>query len=53
VTNVKLLVANDKTGFKALTLKDLSESSKINRQPISKCGTKFKEQTEIQGVVEK
>jgi hypothetical protein len=43
MANIKSLVANDKTGFKALTLKDQSESSKINIQPIRKCGTKFKE----------
>jgi len=31
VANVKSLVANDKNGFKILTLKGQSESSKVNR----------------------
>jgi hypothetical protein len=31
VTNVKSLVANDETGLKVLTLKDLLESSKVSR----------------------
>jgi len=43
VANVKSLVANDETGFKVLTLKHLLESSKVNRQPIGKSETKFKE----------
>jgi len=43
VANVKSLVANDETGFKVLTLKDLLESSKVSRQPIGKRETKFKE----------
>jgi hypothetical protein len=43
VANVKSLVANDKTGFKVLPLKDLLESSKVSRQPIGKRETKFKE----------
>jgi hypothetical protein len=43
VANVKSLEANnDETGFKVLTLKDLLESSKANRQPIGKGETKFK-----------
>jgi queuine/archaeosine tRNA-ribosyltransferase len=41
--NIKSLVANDETGFKVLTLKDLLESSKVNRQPTGKCEIKFKE----------
>jgi hypothetical protein len=36
-------VANDETGFKVLTLKHLSECSTVNRQPIGKRETKFKE----------
>ena len=36
-------VANDETGFEVLTLKDLLESSKVNKQPIGKRETKFKE----------
>jgi hypothetical protein len=43
VANVKSSVANDETGFKVLTLKHLSECSKVNRQPIGKGETKFKE----------
>jgi queuine/archaeosine tRNA-ribosyltransferase len=43
VANVKSLVANDETGFKVLTLKDLLESSKVNRQPTGKREMKFKE----------
>jgi len=34
VAIVKSSVANDETGFKVLTLRDLLESSKVNRQPI-------------------
>jgi hypothetical protein len=41
VANVKSSVANDETGFKVLTLKDLLESSKVSRQPIGKRETKF------------
>jgi hypothetical protein len=43
VAIVKSSVANDKTGFKYLTLKHLPEYSKVNRQPIGKRETKFKE----------
>ena len=43
LVNVKSLVANDENGFKGLTLKDLLESSKVNRQPIGKRETKLKE----------
>jgi hypothetical protein len=43
VADVKSSVANDKTGFKVLTLKHLSEYSKVKRQPIGKHETKFKE----------
>jgi hypothetical protein len=43
VVNVKSSVANDETGFKVLTLKHLLEYSKVNRQPIGKRETKFKE----------
>jgi hypothetical protein len=35
--------ANEETGFKILTLKHISECSTVNRQPIGKCVTKFKE----------
>jgi hypothetical protein len=44
VANIKPLVANDKNGLKVLTLKDLSESSKVNRQPTGK------REKKIQGV---
>jgi hypothetical protein len=44
VTNVKSSVANDETGFKVLTLKDLSESSKVK---LWKHEIKFKEYREI------
>jgi hypothetical protein len=47
MANVKSSVANDKTGFKVLTLKHLLECSKVNRQPIGKHETKFKEQKKI------
>jgi hypothetical protein len=47
VANVKSSVANDETGFKDLTLKHLLECSKINRRPIAKRETKFKEYKEI------
>ena len=47
VTNVKSSVANDETGFKVLTLKDLLESSKVSRQPVGKREKKFKEKKEI------
>jgi hypothetical protein len=47
VANVKSSVANDETGFKVLTLKDLLESSKVSRQPIGKRETKFKEKKEM------
>jgi hypothetical protein len=43
VANVKPLVANDKNGFKVLTLKDLLESTKVNRQPTGKHEKKVKE----------
>jgi hypothetical protein len=43
VAYAKSSVANDETGFKVLTLKDLLECSKDNRQPIGKCEAKFKE----------
>jgi hypothetical protein len=43
VANVKSSVTNDETGFKVLTLKHLSECSKVNRQPTGKRETKFKE----------
>jgi hypothetical protein len=43
VIYVKSSVANDETGFKNLTLQHLSECSKVNRQPIGKRETKFKE----------
>jgi hypothetical protein len=43
MANVKSSVANDETGFKVLALKHLSECSKVNRQPIGKRETKFKE----------
>jgi hypothetical protein len=43
VANVKSSVANDETGFKVLTSKHQSECSKVNRQPIGKHETKFKE----------
>jgi hypothetical protein len=43
VENVKSSVANDKTGFKVLTLKELLGSCKVSRQPIRKRETKFKE----------
>jgi hypothetical protein len=43
VAKVKSSVANDETGYKLLTLKDLSEGSKVNRQPIGKGETKFRE----------
>jgi hypothetical protein len=43
VLNVKSSVANNETGFKVLTLKHLLECSKVNRQPMSKRETKFKE----------
>jgi len=36
VTNVKSSGANDETGFKVLTLKDLLESSKVSRQAVGK-----------------
>jgi len=42
VANVTSLEANDETGFKVLTLKDLLESSKVNRQPIGKREIRFK-----------
>jgi hypothetical protein len=41
--NVTSSVANNETEFKALTLKNLLECSKVNRQPIGKRETKFKE----------
>ena len=47
MANVKSLVANDENGLKVLTLKDISESSKVNRQPIGKRETKLKEKNEI------
>jgi hypothetical protein len=47
VAKVKSSVANVKTGFKVLTLKDLLESSKVGRQPIGKREKKFKEKKEI------
>jgi alpha-glucosidase (family GH31 glycosyl hydrolase) len=43
VAKVTSSVANDETGFKVLTLKHQSECSKVNRQPIGKRETKFKE----------
>jgi hypothetical protein len=43
VANVKSSVANEETGFKFLTLKDLLGSCKVSRQPIRKRETKFKE----------
>jgi hypothetical protein len=43
VANVKSSVANDVTGFKVLTLKYLSECSKVNRQPTGEHEMKFKE----------
>jgi hypothetical protein len=43
VANVKPSVANDETGFNVLTLKHLSEGSKVNRQPIGKRETKLRE----------
>jgi len=43
VANAMSSVANDETGFEVLTLKDLLESSKVNKQPIGKRETKFKE----------
>jgi hypothetical protein len=36
-------VANDETGFKVLTSKHQSECSRVNRQPIGKHETKFKD----------
>jgi DUF1009 family protein len=47
VANLKSSVANDETGFKVVTLKDLLQSSKVNRQPIGKRETKFKKWKEI------
>jgi hypothetical protein len=43
VAKFKSSVANDKTGFKVLTLKQMLECSKVNRQPTEKRETKFKE----------
>jgi hypothetical protein len=43
IANTKSSMANDETGFKVLTLKHLLENSTVNRQPIGKCETKFKE----------
>ena len=43
VANFKSSVTNDETVFKVLNLKDLLESSKVNRQPIRERETKFKE----------
>jgi hypothetical protein len=43
VAKVRSSVANDETGFEVLTLKDLLEISKVNRQPIGKREKKFKE----------
>jgi len=43
VANVKSSVAIDETGFKVLNLKEILESSKVNRQPIRERERKFKE----------
>jgi hypothetical protein len=47
MANAKLSVANDEIGFKVLTLRHLSECSKVNIQPMGKRETKFKEWKEI------
>jgi hypothetical protein len=41
--NIKSSAANDKTGFKDLTLKHLLECGTDNRQPTGRSETKFKE----------
>jgi len=43
MANVTSPVANDETGFKVLTLKDLLKGSKVSRQPTGKRETKLKE----------
>jgi hypothetical protein len=47
VANFKSLVANDEPRYKVLTLKHLLEYIKVNREPIRKRETKFKELKEI------